>query len=174
MHTPPFRKEIFDILFSPRALHHTGNMELALDRLIPSIKKGGILAYSVYSNENNFLMWGIIEPVKRFANKFVPRLVLLGISSLLTLLVVAIIRFLYVPLDRLNLKFLPLHNFFMVWSKLSFKTIKIGIFDLLHAPFAEYVSDKQIKEWEKEFKLKPIQQELLHDTVWGYSAYKNT
>lgn len=170
MHTPPFQKGIFDILFSPRAIHHTGNMHLALEKMNPLIKKGGILSFSVYSRENNFLMWGIIEPMKRALNKFLPRSGLLALSSVLTAMVVPLIHLIYVPFDKIGLKFLPLHNFFMFWSKFDFTTNRINIFDLLHAPYAEYISRMQIKTWEKEFEWIPMRQELLHDTIWAYSA----
>lgn len=169
---PPFKKESFDMLFSPRALHHTGDMNRALDKVIPLIKKGGILAYSVYSREHNFLMWGIVEPLKRIMNKIIPRSLLLGISSVLGIVIMGIIHLMYVPLDKLHLKILPLHKFFLVWSGFSFTTIRMNIFDLLHAPYAEYISDSQIKEWEKTYRLTPIAQNLLHDTVWGYAAQK--
>lgn len=170
MHTPPFQKEIFDVLFSPRAIHHTGNMCLALEKLNPLVKKDGILAFSVYSRENNFLMWGIIEPMKRVLNKFIPRSGLLALSSVATVMVMTLIHLVYVPFDKLGLKFLPLHNFFMLWSKFDFTTNKINVFDLLHAPYAEYISEEQINTWEKDFGWTPIQRELLHDTIWACSV----
>jgi hypothetical protein len=83
-----------------------------------------------------------------------------------------IIHLIYRPLDALHIRVLPLHRFFMVWSKFSFTTTKMNIFDLLHAPYAEYIADSQIKAWEKKYQLTPIKQQLLHDTVWGYSARK--
>lgn len=169
---PPFKQELFDILFSPRAIHHTGNMNLALERLIPLVKKDGILAYSVYSRENNVVMWGLIEPLKRTINRFLPRKILLALSSLLAFFTMGFIHLIYRPFDMLHLRVLPLHNFFMVWSTFSFTTIKMNIFDLLHAPYAEYIDDSQIKAWEKKYRLIPIRQQLLHDTVWGYSARK--
>jgi hypothetical protein len=58
----------------------------------------------------------------------------------------------------------------MVWSNFSLTTLRINIFDLLHAPFAEYISDKEIKKWSKEFKLTAIEQKHGHDTVWSYFA----
>ncbi len=172
IHHPPFKKDVFDILFSPRALHHTGNMDLALQRLLPLVKKDGIIAYSVYSRENNVFMWGMVEPIKWVVNRYIPRSVMLAVSTLLGLFVMAIIHVLYVPLDRLGVRILPLHRFFLVWSKFSFTTIRIGIFDLLHAPYAEYISGAQIKNWENIYHLYPIAQNLLHDTVWGYAARK--
>ena len=69
MHNPPFRDGVFDIVFSPRAIHHTGDMELAIQKLLPTLRTSGIFAYSVYSRENNVLMWGIIEPLKKIFNR---------------------------------------------------------------------------------------------------------
>jgi len=172
IHHPPFKEAVFDILFSPRALHHTGNMDVALQRLIPLVKKGGLFAYSVYSRENNTLMWGVIEPMKRLFNRYIPRPVMLVLSNILAVFVMAIIHLLYVPLDTLHVKILPLHNFFMVWSTFSFTTIKMNVFDLLHAPYAEYISGEQISRWETQYHLAPLHKKLLHDTVWGYAARK--
>ena len=92
--SPPFKKEVFDILFCPRALHHTGNLEYGIEKLHSLIKREGVLAFSVYSQENNFLMWGIVEPLKGVVNRFLPDIILLGLASMLAALFKVVISFL--------------------------------------------------------------------------------
>ena len=172
MHNPPFRDSVFDIVFSPRAIHHTGDMELAIKKLVPTLRTDGIFAYSVYSRENNFLMWGVIEPLKKIFNRYLPQGVLMFLSIILALLVFAIINLIYRPLEFFSLRFMPLHNFFTMWATLSFKVLIICIFDLLHAPYAEYISSTQISKWNELFNLEETNRKLLHDTTWGVSAIK--
>ena len=66
----------------------------------------------------------------------------------------------------------PLHNFFTMWGTLSFKVLVICIFDLIHAPYAEYISSSQISKWNEKFNLEETNRKLLHDTTWGVSALK--
>ena len=112
MHNPPFRDGVFDIVFSPRAIHHTGDMELAIQKLLPTLRTSGIFAYSVYSRENNVLMWGIIEPLKKIFNRHLSQGVLIFLSIILAIIVFVIINLVYRPLEFFSLRFMPLHNFF--------------------------------------------------------------
>jgi 2-polyprenyl-3-methyl-5-hydroxy-6-metoxy-1,4-benzoquinol methylase len=48
----PFRPESFDVVVSWGVLHHTPDTKAAFDRLVPLVKRGGILYVMVYERHN--------------------------------------------------------------------------------------------------------------------------
>jgi SAM-dependent methyltransferase len=56
----PFKDSTFDVIFSLGVLHHTENTKRAFDSLCHFLKKNGILAIWVYSNE------GLIQKIYNF------------------------------------------------------------------------------------------------------------
>lgn len=48
---PPFRKEVFDRIYSIGVLHHTPDTKAAFSSLVPFLKKGGDIAIWVYAPE---------------------------------------------------------------------------------------------------------------------------
>lgn len=51
----PFKKEIFNYIFSIGVLHHTPNTKKAFMNLIPFLKKHGKIAIWVYTNEGSYM-----------------------------------------------------------------------------------------------------------------------
>ena len=58
----PFRKEMFDTVFSEGVLHHTADTELALKTLVPLIKPGGEMFFYVYRKKG---------PMREFADDYI-------------------------------------------------------------------------------------------------------
>jgi len=54
LHNPPFKKEIFDIIYSQGVLHHTSNTRTAFEKVALLLKHGGLLSVWLYGKAGRF------------------------------------------------------------------------------------------------------------------------
>lgn len=54
LHKPPFKKGVFDIVYSQGVIHHTSDTRLAFDRIAPLVKPGGRLSVWVYGTPGSY------------------------------------------------------------------------------------------------------------------------
>lgn len=59
---PPFRQEVFDVVFAEGVLHHTVSTRQALEALVPLVRRGGHLLFYVYRRKS---------PIREFTDDFV-------------------------------------------------------------------------------------------------------
>ena len=90
----PFKKEIFDVIYSFGVLHHTPNPKKAFQALLPLLKPGGIICITVYEN---YGMYHTSRFLRRLTAK-IPSLFLYPIVALYTALM-------YVPYRYFGLKY---------------------------------------------------------------------
>ena len=138
------RNNEFDISLSIGVLHHLSSPEKGFDNIVKSTKLGGIVAVWVYSREGNFLMWAILEPLKR---KFFLRMPqwLFNFSALFCTLLGYSLA--YSPFYLLSISFLPYNKYFRHWRKYGFRRNYMNVYDKLNAPLTHFISSEEIQKW---------------------------
>lgn len=68
----PFKKDIFDYIFSIGVLHHTPDTKYAFNQLLPFLKRGGLIAIWVYSNESTMKLSNTISNFHRIFTTRLP------------------------------------------------------------------------------------------------------
>jgi len=158
----------FDIVFSVGVIHHTDDPDKAVKNLKKHVKPGGKLILWVYSQEGNFLVSTIVEPLRKVCLRHLNRRVLLFVSKIITILLYPVVYSLY----KLPLRWLPYYEYFDNFRKLSFTRNCLNVFDKLNAPQVELISKKRITEWFSGGDFKDISITPYKGVSWCGSAVK--
>jgi len=129
----------FDIILSIGVVHHTDNPEKTVGNMKRHLKEGGLLLLWVYSNEGNWIIKNIVEPVRKNFLFRLDKAQLLKLSKYITAIM-------YLPIFSLYmfpLKFLPYFEYFQNFRKLSFYRNKLNVFDKLNAPHTDFISHER-------------------------------
>lgn len=135
--------ETFDIVLSIGVIHHTDNPEQTVINLKRHLKTGGLFLLWVYSEEGNWLVRRIVEPVRQQFLSKLTRPHLLALSKILTAL-------LYLPVYSvyfLPLSGLPYYEYFQNFRKLSFSRNTLNVFDKLNAPQVDFISKARAEKF---------------------------
>ena len=135
----PFKKEIFDVIFSIGVLMHTGNTKLATKSLVEHLKKSGSITVHIYHRGN---------PVYEF-NDFIIRKITTKLSIKNMVNFTNKMFKLSRVLEKLHL--LPLINLFI-----RLETHPHCIFDWYSAPIAAHHTYREVYKWFDEFGLKVV------------------
>lgn len=135
--------ERFDIVYCIGVLHHTDNPDLGFANLARLVKPGGRLIVWVYSWEGNALLRWVIEPLRKWVCRPMPRTMLWTLSCLATAACYPLIHGLY----RLPISSLPYYEYFANARRLSFRRNAINVFDKLNAPQTTLISRERIESW---------------------------
>jgi len=170
----PFAKSYFDIIISDHVLQHVADWQKAVERASLCLKKNGILAFSVYSKENNGFMINLVEPLKKkFLFKVMSLWMIYYISFFVTVFLLFFIK-LYKFLSIFGLgKKMPLYQHFLYWDTFSFNYLWKGtIFDLLHAPHTDYLSKDELIRMTEKLGLKNTLIYSNKGNLWCFRGVK--
>lgn len=136
-------KRQFDIVFSIGVVHHTDNPDKTIENLKRHVKPGGKLILWVYSEEGNFMVKNIVEPIrKRFLISMSKEKLLMLSKMICALMYIPIYTFYLLPL-----RFLPYFQYFQNFRRLSFYRNILNIFDKLNAPQVQFINKSRIMQW---------------------------
>jgi len=139
----------FDIVFSIGVVHHTDNPDMTVENLKRHLKTGGKLILWVYSEEGNFLVKSVVDPIRKAFLRKISRKKLFTISRCITCLMYIPIYSIY----RIPFRFLPYYEYFKNFRNMSFERNNLNVFDKLNAPQVDFISEARIKKWfDKEFE----------------------
>jgi SAM-dependent methyltransferase len=138
----------FDIVFSVGVVHHTDNPDATIQNLKRHVKPGGKLVVWVYSQEGNWLVANVVEPIRKVFLCRISRASLLNVSRVLCALMYPQIYTVYL----LPLRFLPYYEYFQNFRRLSFARNVLNIFDKLNAPQVDFIRRERIETWFKDFR----------------------
>ena len=136
-------KKKFDVVISIGVVHHTNDPDETVRNMIRHLKVGGKLILWVYSEEGNFLVKHVVEPMRKMFLRNRNRTDLIHISRIIT-------AGMYIPvysLYLLPLRFLPYYQYFGNFRKLSFDRNMLNVYDKLNAPQVEFISRSRIMSW---------------------------
>lgn len=168
-HRLPLPDRHFDLLIADHALQHLEQPETCLREFRRVAKPGGRVGFNGYSEENNFVMTRIIEPLKRVWLRRLPVAVIDWLALLPAALLWLIIRLVYRPLQRRwpgGYRLLPLSEHLTFWFRFDFTMLHWTCFDLLHAPTVAYFSAAAVDELARKVGLNLALKKLLRQTLW--------
>jgi 2-polyprenyl-3-methyl-5-hydroxy-6-metoxy-1,4-benzoquinol methylase len=159
----------FDIVFSIGVVHHTDNPYKTFENLKKHVKPGGKLILWVYSEEGNFMVKNIVEPVRKSLLCRMNKKMLLKLSKALTILMYIPIYSLYL----LPLRFLPYYEYFGNFRRLSFNRNHLNVFDKLNAPQVIFINRTEIDRWFNKADFKDVQISNYKKVSWRASGVRN-
>ncbi len=144
----PFRPRTFDFAFSIGVLHHLPDPERGFREIVPLVRPGGRALVWVYALEGNefFVHW--LDPWRARLFSRLPSSVNRAVATLLAAPLWALIRALYVPLDRRGwARRLPYADYFLYFARLGFGTFWGTVYDKLVPPIAFYLRGNEMRRW---------------------------
>ncbi len=159
----------FDIVFSIGVVHHTDNPYKTFENLRRHVMPGGKLILWVYSEEGNFMVKNIVEPLRKSLLWRMNKKMLLKLSKALTILM-------YIPIYSLYLlpiKFMPYYEYFENFRKLSFGRNHLNVFDKLNAPQVIFINRAEIGKWFNQDDFKDVHISNYKGVSWRASGVKN-
>jgi len=133
----------FDVVISIGVVHHTDDPDRTIANLTRHVKPGGRLIVWVYSEEGNFLVKNVVEPIRRTFLTRMSRPALLTLSKAVTASLYPVVYSIYL----LPLPFLPYYQYFGAFRRLSFGRNVVNVFDKLNAPQTEFINRERVKRW---------------------------
>lgn len=170
----PLKDEVVHIAICDHALQHVHNHQAGFTELVRVTRQSGKIAICVYSWEANIIMTHMVEPLKFFLHK-VPLPILFFLSLFPGLILQLIIMSVYVPAAKISprlLSKLPLPEHMMFWSQNSFKTNRMAIFDLFHAPISYHFKRQEIENLAKNNQLHSEYIRHTNGVLWSLVATK--
>ncbi|HWR00110.1 MAG TPA: methyltransferase domain-containing protein, partial [Candidatus Methylomirabilis sp.] len=161
--------EGFDVTYSIGVIHHTDDPDATFRNLARLTNHGGRTIVWVYSHEGNFLNRVFVEGAKSLLIFHLPKAVVKAIAWLLTVA-------LYVPvftLYLLPLRFLPYHEYFQNFRKLTFLQNYLNVFDKLNAPQTHFITRDRIARWFAENGYRDIHISPYRGVSWRGSGTRN-
>jgi SAM-dependent methyltransferase len=143
----PLRRS-FDYAFSVGVLHHLPDPRAGFVSLLEHLKPGGAISAWVYGRENNGWIIGFVNPLRERVTSKLPPRALYYLSYLPAVVLYAILKLVYLPLDRIGLsRFLFYADYLSYIAGFPFREIHNIVHDHLTAPVAFYISRDEFDEW---------------------------
>lgn len=160
---------VFDVVFSIGVIHHTDDPDRTFENLKKHVKCGGKLIIWVYSEEGNFLVKNILEPIRKSLLCRLNKNALAWLAKGLTLSM-------YIPIYSLYLlpvKFMPYYEYFNNFRKLSFKRNWLNVFDKLNAPQVKFIKREKVCRWFNDRDFKDSSITSYKGVSWRATGIKN-
>lgn len=159
----------FDIVFSVGVIHHTDNPDKTFANIKKHLKPGGKLIIWVYSEEGNFLIKNVVEPIRKSLLSRMNRKSLVFLTGVITFFIYGPVFTIYL----LPLKFLPYYEYFKNFRKLSFDRNCLNVFDKLNAPQVIFINKQKVCYWFNLNDFRDIHISSYKDVSWRASGIKN-
>lgn len=153
-------KDYFDIAFSIGVIHHLKYPQKAVNNLISSVRKNGLILIWVYGKEDNRVTVKVINSLRYFTSK-APFWLVNVFSHFLT-----VIFWFYLKL------FNPTHPYLKQLSNFKFWHLKLIIFDQLIPPIANYWTRQEALSLLNDSRLKNIKIYRVNHNSWALIAHK--
>ncbi|MDH5638841.1 MAG: class I SAM-dependent methyltransferase [Nitrospinota bacterium] len=146
-------KQTYDVVISIGVVHHTDDPDRTIANLTRHVKPGGRLIVWVYSEEGNFLVKNMVEPIRRTFLTRLSRTALLILSKMVTASLYPVVYTIYL----LPLPFLPYFQYFGSFRNLSFGRNVINVFDKLNAPQTDFINRARVERWFGESRFDKVE-----------------
>jgi SAM-dependent methyltransferase/uncharacterized protein YbaR (Trm112 family) len=142
----PLRRA-FDLAYSIGVLHHTPDPEGAFASVAGKVVPGGRIFAWVYGREGNgWIVW-FVNPVRRHVTSRLPRGMLWGLSTLLTVPLHGAARLAYSREGRTRLVPLPYGAYLSWLARYDFAHTRAIVFDHLVPGLAYYIREADFRSW---------------------------
>lgn len=136
--------ERFDVVFCVGVIHHTDDPDRTFEAIYRHCRPGGLVIVWTYSSEGNALVRFLVEPARALLLKHLPRTLLVRLSEVITAALYPIVYTVYVPKAT---AFLPYHEYFANFRRLSFRRNVLNVFDKLNAPQTRFTTLDTCRRW---------------------------
>lgn len=136
--------ERFDVVFCIGVIHHTDDPDRTFEAIYRHCRPGGLVIIWTYSAEGNALVRFGVEPIRRVFLTSMPRPFLVRLSELTTALLYPVVYTVYLPSVT---SFLPYHEYFRNFRRLSFRRNVLNVFDKLNAPQTRFTTLAKCRQW---------------------------
>jgi SAM-dependent methyltransferase len=168
---PPFRRSKdggpFDFVYSIGVLHHMPDPEAGFRSLVTLLRPGGAICAWVYGRENNAIVHGFINPLRKTFTSRLPPSALTAVAWPLSVVLHATVKGIYGPSRRTRLfKFLPSHDYLASLAPFKFRQNYNIVFDHLVAPLAFYLKREEFEAWFHRCQLREIRISWRNENSW--------
>lgn len=173
----PLRPGVADISICDHALQHVSDHQKGYANLVAALRPGGLAAVNVYSHENNWVMTGVVEPLKPWLHRL-PLRALHYLSYIPGTVLYALLRWLYAPLNRLlppsQAARLPLNSNMVYWAekKKTLRLVSNTIFDLVHAPISYHFRQEEMEALARTNGVRVVYLKNINQTTWTMVGLK--
>lgn len=132
---PPFKRDVFDLIYCSGVIHHTPNSRQTFGKLVPLLKRGGRLYVWVYARRS--------IPVRAFFGCGRRLKTFMSLRSLLT------ICRLLAPVYKIGTELLNFSGV-MPFRKRSTREITLDLFDALAPQYNHWHMEDEVQSWFRE------------------------
>jgi SAM-dependent methyltransferase len=148
-------KPCFDFVYSIGVLHHLSSPPEGFQVLVEHLKEGGAILAWVYGHEGNELYIRFLDPIRKITCRM-PLWLNKVVAALLAFIIWIPIMIIYTPLEKLKIKRLPFHDYFVYFQKLGFHFFWGTVFDKLIPHISNYYRNEEFMSWFSKAKLRDI------------------
>lgn len=136
--------EQFDVVVCIGVIHHTDDPDRTFEAIYRHCRPGGLVIVWTYSAEGNALVRFVVEPVRVLFLRWLPRVLLVRLSELITALLYPIVHTVYLPKAT---SFLPYHEYFANFRRLPYRRNVLNVYDKLNAPQTRFTTRATCQRW---------------------------
>jgi len=125
-------------------IHHTDHPDRTFEAIYRHCKPGGLVIIWTYSAEGNELVRYLVEPARKLVLRRLSRSVLVTLSEIMTAALYPVVYSVYLP--RFT-SFLPYHEYFANFRRLTFRRNVLNVFDKLNAPQTHFTTRDTCHRW---------------------------
>jgi uncharacterized protein YbaR (Trm112 family)/ubiquinone/menaquinone biosynthesis C-methylase UbiE len=171
IYNPPFKRSgatgPFDFIYSIGVLHHLPDPEAGFRSLVRFLKSGGAIFAWVYGRENNGVVHGFINPLRKTVTSRMPPALLPAVAWPMAVVFQGAVKGVYRPLHRTPVfKVLPLNDYLYSLSTFSFRRNYNIVYDHLVAPVAFYLRRDEFEDWFHQAGLSDIRISWRNRNSW--------
>jgi SAM-dependent methyltransferase len=168
---PPFKRSDaggpFDFVYSIGVLHHMPDPEAGFRSLVTLLRPGGAIFAWVYGRENNGVVHGFINPLRKTFTSRLPPSALPVVAWPLSVVLHATVKGIYGPSRRTPFfKILPSHDYLYSLSPFNFRQNYNIVFDHLVAPVAFYLRREEFEAWFTRCDLREVRISWRNQNSW--------
>lgn len=157
----PFERGTFDLAYSIGVLHHLPDPEAGFRAVAATVKPGGRVFAWVYGRENNGLIVGLVDPLRKHVFSRLPRGWLKwGVSLPLAALLWPAVR-----AAKSGASF-PYSAYFRFLGERDFAFTHGVVFDHLVAPTSHYIRREEFEGWFERAGLEDVQITWRNENSW--------
>lgn len=177
---PPFRRPQgggpFDFIYSIGVLHHLPDPEGGFQSVIRFLRPGAAIFAWVYGRENNGIVHGLIDPLRKGITARIPPSMLPAIAWPMTVALHTVVKGIYRPLHATRMfRALPSREYLYSLSSFSFRRNYNIVFDHLVAPVAFYLRREEFEGWFQRSNLGDVRISWRNKNSWrGFGRVSNS
>jgi SAM-dependent methyltransferase len=165
--SPPFQESTFDLVYSVGVIHHLPQPSAAIGVLARCLRPGGTLQVWVYGHEGNTMVRWLVDPLRRFLARGVPRVAVRAATLPVGMVLLAAARL----LRRLRRPAGVPYRDYLLWiAPFSLRHVWAIVYDQLMAPTTHYVARDQLEAWFRATGLDDVRIRNSRNMSWTATA----